>query len=184
MILGRRTFGKAMLGTATAWLFMASVSGVAFLTGCAAETVAQAIVMSFGKVLQLLQSSGIITSEPLVNAATAALNAFSDAFNAYEKNKTQGTLTALGAAAQQALTDVQAFLSQTNIGGPIALVVTTLLEIIISTLTSFLPAPKPMMIRLNNKETSVVPVKRSKAQYIGDWNAACVKAGHSELKIK
>jgi hypothetical protein len=177
MISSRREFAKAsFLGI----LLAAIVGPISMLTGCGAATIAQAIIASFSKVMSLLASLGIVVNSGLVGDITAALNAFSDAYNAYEANKTSGTLAALAAAAQAALTDVQTFLSQTDLGGPIAQVAVALLEIIISTLMSFIPAPPAFKL---GKKT-VVPVTRTRAQYISDWDAVCVKYGHVELEIK
>ena len=176
--MNRRTFAKAsFLGI----LFAAVVGPVSILTGCSAATIAQAIINSFGKILSFLQSSGIVTDPVLVATAQAALSAFQAAFDAFQNGT--GTPEKLAAAAQAALNAVQAFFEATNIGGPIALVVVTLAQIILSTLESFLPTP-PATFKLAGKKLSIPPVQRTKAQFISDWNNACVSAGHPEMRIK
>ena len=185
MQLSRRNFGKGILGVIAARTFLASVAGISFLTGCSTATIAQAIIASFANVLKLLQSAGILTNPTIAAAAEAALTAFSNAYNAYEAAKNQGTLAALEAAAQSALNSIQAFLTATNIGGPIAEVAIALLQIILSTLASFLPTPAAAVeVKIAGKPIAIKPVTRTRAQFIADFNAVCTKYGHSEVKIK
>jgi methionyl-tRNA synthetase len=182
MIVTRRQFGQTGL---TAVLMAAVASSLSLITGCSTQTIAQAIIASFASVLKLLQSAGILTNPTLAAAAEAALNAFSNAYNAYEAAKGAGTLAALEAAAQSALNSIQAFLTATNIGGPIAAVVLALLQIILSTLTSFLPATaQKVRVQLEGKLVEVAPVSRTRAQFVNDFNAACAQYGHKEAEIK
>ena len=181
METSRRTFGKTIFGS----LFAYAILGTAFVTGCSAESIAAAIIASFGQVLNLLKNAGVPTNNVLIEAAQAALSAFSSAYDAYQAAKSQGNLAALEAAAQSALSSVQAFLQETNIGGPIAQVAVALLEIILSTLASFLPSTAPnSAMRINGQTTAIVPVKRTRKQFVSAFNQACVANGHSELKIR
>lgn len=176
----RRTFAKSIIGLAIA----ASLGGISLLTGCSTSTIAQAIIASFANVLKLLQSAGILTNPTLAAAAEAALTAFSNAYNAYEAAKGAGTLAALEAAAQSALSSVEAFLAATNIGGPIAAVAVALLQIILSTLASFLPAQaRKVEVKLEGKMVGIAPVSRTRAQFVQAFNSTCVQYGHKEAEI-
>lgn len=176
--MNRRQFGKStFLGV----LFASVVGPVAFLTGCSVSSIAAAIIASFGKILGLLQSVGILTNPTLVAAAQAALAAFQAAYNAFQTGT--GTAEKLAAAAQAALNAVQAFFEATSIGGPIAIVVLALAQIILSTLESFLPTPPPTF-KLAGKSMAIAPVSRTLAQYKSDWNGQCVSLGHPELRLK
>lgn len=192
MKLSRKGFLKTV-AAGGAYLALAGVAGVSFLTGCAGATIAAAVVTAFNQVLSLLQSSGIVTNSGLINDAQLALKAFSDAFDAYEKAKSQGTLQALGQAAEKALADVQAFLAATDLGGILAQAVATLVQIILATLISFLPAPAPTSLRLKGaREVTVTPAaavwktdpKAARVKFVADFDAACVAVGHADLKIK
>ena len=176
--MNRRQFGKAsFLGI----LLAAVVGPISFLTGCVASNIAVAIIASFGKILTLLQSAGILTNPTLVAAAQAALAAFQAAYQAFQNGT--GTAEKLAAAAQAALNAVQAFFEATSIGGPIAIVVLALAQIILSTLESFLPTPPPTF-KLAGKSMAIAPVSRTLMQYKSDWNSQCVALGHKELVIK
>jgi methionyl-tRNA synthetase len=182
-----KTFTRREIGKLSGLtLLLACIVGpISFLTGCSTSTIAQAIIASFANVLKLLQSAGILTNPTLAAAAEAALTAFSNAYNAYEANKGAGTLAALEAAAQSALNSVQAFLTATNIGGPIAAVAIALLQIILSTLASFLPASaQKVSVQLEGKLVGIAPVSRTRAQFVTDFNAVCVQYGHKEARIK
>ncbi len=180
--MNRRSFVSRSAGL----LIALSFGSISLLTGCSTQTIAQAIIASFASVLKLLQSAGILTNPTLAAAAEAALNAFSNAYNAYEAAQGSGTLAALEAAAQSALNSVQAFLAATNIGGPIAAVAVALLQIILSTLASFLPAQAQtkVEVKLEGKMVGIAPVSRTRAQFVTDFNATCVQYGHKEAEIK
>lgn len=174
----RREVGKFSVLT----LLLACVVGpISVITGCSASNVAAAIIASFGQVLRLLQSSGIVTDPTLIAAANAALAAFQAAYTAFQTGT--GTADALALAAQAALNAIQAFFAATQIGGVLATVVIALAQIILSTLMSFLPAPPPTF-RLAGTTVGVKPVQRTLARYKIDWNAACVQQGHPELRLR
>jgi len=182
MIQTRRSF----VGT-LGFLALAAASGISFVTGCSTATIAAALISSFGQVLKLLQSAGVLTNNQLIEAANAALSAFSAAYDAYEADKNAGTLAALGAAAQAALSAVQTFLNETNFGGVIAQTAAALLEIILSTLMSFLPSPAPASFKLkgaHESATSVHPVKRTRTQFVKAWNSACKQYNVQQAEIK
>jgi hypothetical protein len=157
------------------------VGPVSFLTGCSASNVAAAIIASFGQVLRLLQSAGIVTNPTLIAAANAALAAFQAAYTAFQNGT--GTADSLALAAQAALNAIQAFFTATQIGGTLATVVIALAQIILSTLMSFLPTPAPAF-RIGGTAIPIHPVQRTVQRYKLDWNAACVANAHPELRIK
>jgi len=175
--LGRLTFLGALLAAVAA-------APVAFLTACVAATVAVAIIASFGKILTLLQSDGIVTNPTLLAAVQAALAAFKAAYDAFQSGT--GTAAKLAAAAQAALDSLQAFFTATSIGGPLAIVVIALADIILSTLEGFLPQPlpTPQPARIAGRVIPITPKARTRTAYVNDWNAACVANGHAELGLK
>jgi hypothetical protein len=168
-------------------LALATVAGPTFLLeGCSTSTIADAITSAFSSILTYLKNSGVLTDNTLVQAATAALSAFKDAYDAWVANANAGTLAALGGAAQAALNDVQAFLSATDIGGPIAQVVLALAEVVISSLESFLTPPAATMLKLKGAiiTASIPPVTRTREQFVTAFNTVCDSYGHRELRIK
>jgi hypothetical protein len=182
--ISRKSFLKGILVGLAMWSLRAGIGFAVLATGCSSETIAQAIIASFGKILQLLESSGILVNSQLVAGITAALNAFSDAYNAYEANKSSGNLTALEDAASAALADIQKFLAATSIGGPIAQVVVDLLEVILSELESFAPASASVTMKVGAIAKPVAAVKRPVKQYIAAFNAVAVADKHPELQIQ
>jgi len=86
--------------------------------------------------------------------------------------------------------DLQAFLSAVNVAGtnPIVKIVLGLISIIVSTITGFLgqigtPPVTPASLTLGGSTIAITPASRNRAQFVKDFNAACVAAGHLELEI-
>jgi hypothetical protein len=170
-----------------------AVSGsTLFLTACG--NVAQSIITAFQGILKILAQAGIITSQPLVVAVSAALDAVLGAVVAYAKapaaDKTSFGLQ-LALAIQLAQAQLQTFWSSLNLTGTLSIVVEGLVTILLSTLASFLPTlpAAPMTKELREakalpRQISYRPVTRSDKQFRHDWNALLTQHGYPATKFQ
>lgn len=156
-------------------------------------------IAAFSSIVNLLQSAGVIN--PIEGSAIAALISIVKAgfaqvlsdISQYQSITPPpvGALQKIKDGLEIIVTNIQTFLNTINISNnPIIALVTGLVSIILSTISAFqgqLPASvaaRPVAeFHLSGKTIVIVPIKRTRKQFISDFDAACVSAGHPEVEI-
>jgi hypothetical protein len=149
-------------------------------------------IQAFQSILALvapLAAPGIDAIAQLVEAGFASLSAAIDAYlNAPAADK--ATLSQKIILIFNDITNnIQSFL--TAIGqssNPIVKIAVALIQIIVSTIEGFLkqimPAPPvPVSFKVGRDTVTVVPVVRSRKDFIAAFNEECIASGHPEAKL-
>jgi hypothetical protein len=190
--MNRRGFNK-LLG----FLFVLFLTPFSFF-GCNASNVWTDIktwlptgIASFEAIMMLvapLAAPGIDAIAEMVKAAFAVLSAAVDQYIAAPAAEKQGWLAKVQLAFTDVTQNIQQFLTAVGASAnPVVKLVLALATIILSTISAFLtkigPTPAPVTLKLGSQSVTVVPVLRNRKSFVGDFNAACVDAGHPELQL-
>lgn len=156
------------------------------LTACG--NVAVDILTAFKSILTVLAGAGIIPGGALASDAAAALTAVIDGLEAYNSapaaDKTSLGLK-LATLIQVALVEMQTFYAALNLTGTIATVVASIVTIILSTLSGFLPAlPVPATAaRFQGRGLVYAPQKRSSKEFRNAVNNAYTAHGFPKVNF-
>jgi hypothetical protein len=204
--IARRLFVKMLL------FFLVGVSAIG-MAGCPPPSLATIIseikawaptvVNAVQNLLNLLGSLGVIpigtgtAAAALIGVIQGLVNSVLATITEYENDPAADKQTLLGKIREflGAIADnVSGFVNGLNLSGnPMVKLIGTLVGFILSTIAGFLNnIPVPVGAKSITLHTSVTlggevivvkPKLRDHAQFVHDWNGACVKSGHPETQI-
>jgi hypothetical protein len=197
--IGRRGF-IARLGKAAGAIYLLSVASVTmFATGCTVwddiKSWIPIALEAIGSVVALIP--GLSFLSPIVTVITAGLDQILSDVNQYQNSAGATLVSKIQAGLSDVVANFQAFLQSINVTDPtLVTIVTGLSQIFLSTIAAFQQeltaagAPPPaapatrtaMRIGRAGQQIQVVAHKRSKRQFISDWNSALTSA-HKDLQI-
>jgi len=185
------------------------VAGSAFLVGCASSSTSSILEdiekwIPVGEdavngIISLLQGAGLITP-PIQLIITAIETGFSDLatdIQSYENlNPPPTTVPAkIDAVLSLLIQNIQALLSQANIGGPLVVIIGGLAQVILSTIAGFLNKVTTVaqlrsaklltgQLKIGKTTVSYVPQARTIGRFKKDYNAVAKANGHPEIELK
>lgn len=183
----RRDFGKSIgIGA----LAIAALGSSFMLGGCnAVADLENWIPVALTAVNNIVKLLGPAVPAP-VTAAIALINAgFAAVLTAIQNYKSgSGVLADISNAIAAVESAFQSFFSSIGVPSGLLATIEGLAAIVISTIQAFAneisPTPASAKMTVGGNVYTVAPVKRSRKQFVKDFDAECVKYGHPEASIR